>query len=116
MKALQRGVELVVGTPGRLVDLLRRQRLQLSDLRVVVLDEADEMLDLGFREDLETLLQAAPAERRTLLLSATLPTEIRALARRFQRDALAIDPRKAAAAQAPVRARPRTRTSPTALT
>jgi len=96
LKALQRGVELVVGTPGRLVDLLRRQRLQLSDLRVVVLDEADEMLDLGFREDLETLLQSAPAERRTLLLSATLPSEIRALARRFQRDALAIDPRKTA--------------------
>jgi ATP-dependent RNA helicase DeaD len=94
LKALQRGVELIVGTPGRLVDLLRRQRLQLSDLRVVVLDEADEMLDLGFREDLETLLQAAPAERRTLLLSATLPAEIKALARRFQRDALAIDPRK----------------------
>jgi len=96
LKVLQRGVELVVGTPGRLVDLLRRQRLQLSDLRVVVLDEADEMLDLGFREDLETILQGAPAERRTLLLSATLPSEIRALARRFQRDALAIDPRKTA--------------------
>jgi len=94
LKALQRGVELVIGTPGRLVDLLRRQRLQLADLRVVVLDEADEMLDLGFREDLEKLLQAAPAERRTLLLSATLPSEIRALARRYQRDALAIDPRK----------------------
>src|SRR5262245_8478830 len=94
LKALQRGVDLVIGTPGRLVDLLRRQRLQLADLRVVVLDEADEMLDLGFREDLEKLLQAAPAERRTLLLSATLPSEIRALARRYQREAVAIDPRK----------------------
>ena len=94
LKALQRGVELVIGTPGRLVDLLRRQRLELSALRVVVLDEADEMLDLGFREDLEKLLQTAPAARRTLLLSATLPSEIRALARRYQRDALAIDPRK----------------------
>jgi ATP-dependent RNA helicase DeaD len=94
LKSLQRGVDLVIGTPGRLVDLLRRQRLQLGDVRVVVLDEADEMLDLGFREDLEKLLQAAPAERRTLLLSATLPAEIRALARRYQRDALAIDPRK----------------------
>ena len=94
LKALERGVELVIGTPGRLVDLLRRQRLQLADLRVVVLDEADEMLDLGFRQDLETLLQAAPATRRTLLLSATLPSEIRALARSYQRDALAIDPRK----------------------
>jgi ATP-dependent RNA helicase DeaD len=94
LKALQRGVELVIGTPGRLVDLLRRQRLQLADLRAVVLDEADEMLDLGFRQDLETLLQAAPATRRTLLLSATLPPEIRTLARKYQRDAVAIDPRK----------------------
>ena len=100
LKALQRGVELIVGTPGRLVDLLRRERLKLGDVRVVVLDEADEMLDLGFREDLETLLQAAPAARRTLLLSATLPAEIRALARRYQRDALAIDPRKAGGAGA----------------
>ena len=94
LRILQRGVDLVIGTPGRLVDLLRRQRLTLSDLRVVVLDEADEMLDLGFREDLETILKTAPATRRTLLLSATLPTEIRAMARKFQRDALAIDPRK----------------------
>ena len=98
LKALHRGVELVIGTPGRLVDLLRRQSLKLADVRVVVLDEADEMLDLGFRQDLETLLQAAPATRRTLLLSATLPPEIRALARRYQRDAIAIDPRKAAGA------------------
>jgi ATP-dependent RNA helicase DeaD len=94
LRILQRGVDLVIGTPGRLVDLLRRQRLTLSDLRVVVLDEADEMLDLGFREDLETILKTAPATRRTLLLSATLPTEIRAMARKFQRDALAVDPRK----------------------
>jgi len=98
LKVLQRGVELVIGTPGRLVDLLRRQSLKLADARAVVLDEADEMLDLGFRQDLETLLQAAPATRRTLLLSATLPPEIRALARRYQRDALAIDPRKAVGA------------------
>jgi ATP-dependent RNA helicase DeaD len=98
LRTLQRGVELVIGTPGRLVDLLRRERLKLTDVRVVVLDEADEMLDLGFRQDLETLLQAAPATRRTLLLSATLPAEIRALARRYQRDAIAIDPRKGAGA------------------
>jgi len=96
LKTLARGVEVVIGTPGRLVDLTRRERLELGELRVVVLDEADEMLDLGFREDLETLLQAAPTERRTLLLSATLPPEIRALARRYQRDALPIDPRKLA--------------------
>jgi ATP-dependent RNA helicase DeaD len=93
LKTLQRGVELVIGTPGRLVDLLRRSRLQLAALKAVVLDEADEMLDLGFREDLETILQAAPATRRTLLLSATLPPEIRALAKRYQRDALPVDAR-----------------------
>src|SRR4051794_36949422 len=93
LKALERGVELVIGTPGRLVDLLRRSRLQLAALKVVVLDEADEMLDLGFREDLETILQAAPATRRTVLLSATLPAEIRALAKRYQRDALPVDAR-----------------------
>ncbi|HET6150763.1 MAG TPA: DEAD/DEAH box helicase [Polyangia bacterium] len=95
LRALRRGVDIAIGTPGRLCDLLRREALALGGLAVVVLDEADEMLDLGFREDLETLLGAAPATRRTLLFSATLPAPIRALARRFQRDALAIDPRRA---------------------
>jgi ATP-dependent RNA helicase DeaD len=104
LRILQRGVDLVIGTPGRLVDLLRRERLKLSDLKVVVLDEADEMLDLGFREDLETILKTAPATRRTLLLSATLPSEIRAMARKFQRDALAVDPRKPGADGAAPRA------------
>ena len=94
LRALQKGLDIAIGTPGRLVDLLKRQRLELSDIRVVVLDEADEMLDLGFREDLQTLLQAAPEARRTLMLSATLPPEIQALARRFQREALRIDPRQ----------------------
>jgi len=97
LRALHRGVDVAIGTPGRLVDLMRREKLALGQLQVVVLDEADEMLDLGFREDLETLLGAAPVERRTLLLSATLPSEIRAMARRFQRDALAIDPRQGSA-------------------
>jgi ATP-dependent RNA helicase DeaD len=95
LRALERGVDVAIGTPGRLVDLLRRERLPLGGLLTVVLDEADEMLDLGFREDLETILKAAPTERRTLLLSATLPPEIRAMAKRFQRDAVAIDPRRA---------------------
>jgi ATP-dependent RNA helicase DeaD len=103
LKALQRGVELVIGTPGRLVDLMRRERLELSALRVVVLDEADEMLDLGFREDLETILKAAPETRRTLLLSATLPSEIRTLAKRYQRDALPVDPRRDGAGGAPTK-------------
>jgi ATP-dependent RNA helicase DeaD len=104
LKTLQRGVELVIGTPGRLVDLMRRERLDLSALRIVVLDEADEMLDLGFREDLETILKAAPEARRTLLLSATLPPEIRTLAKRYQREALPIDPRRDGAGGAPVKA------------
>jgi ATP-dependent RNA helicase DeaD len=94
LRTLERGVDVVIGTPGRLVDLLRRARLPLGALKVVVLDEADEMLDLGFREDLETILKAAPLERQTLMLSATIPPEIKAMARRFQRDAVPIDPRK----------------------
>jgi ATP-dependent RNA helicase DeaD len=98
LRVLHQGVDLVIGTPGRLCDLLRRDRLSLGSVRMVVLDEGDEMLDLGFREDLQTLLQAAPASRQTLLLSATLPPEIQALARRFQRDALRIDPRRTAGA------------------
>jgi ATP-dependent RNA helicase DeaD len=95
-RALKRGVDLAVGTPGRLVDLQEREALDLSQLLVVVLDEADEMLDLGFREDLEKILQRAPAERRTLLFSATLPREIRSLAARYQKNAVPIDPRTGA--------------------
>ncbi|MGL4525626.1 MAG: DEAD/DEAH box helicase, partial [Aestuariivirga sp.] len=88
---LERGVHIVVGTPGRLVDHLTRGALQLDQLAVAVLDEADEMLDLGFREDLETLLAATPLARRTLLFSATLPKGIVALATRFQRNAARIE-------------------------
>jgi ATP-dependent RNA helicase DeaD len=90
-RALARGAHIVVGTPGRLKDHLERRQLDPSGLRVVVLDEADEMLDLGFREELEFILDAAPAERRTLLFSATIARDIAMLARRFQRNALRID-------------------------
>ncbi|MXV36590.1 MULTISPECIES: DEAD/DEAH box helicase [unclassified Saccharibacter] len=90
-RALERGVHIVVGTPGRLCDHLSRGKLDLSALRVVVLDEADEMLDMGFREELEQILDAAPPERRTLLFSATLAREIVGLARRYQKDAARID-------------------------
>lgn len=90
-RTLAQGVHIVVGTPGRLRDHLERGALDLSALSVVVLDEADEMLDLGFREDLEFILDAAPEERRTLLFSATIAREIATLARRYQRDALRID-------------------------
>ena len=90
-RALAHGSHIVVGTPGRLGDHLRRGNLDLSGLKVLVLDEADEMLDLGFQEELEFILTAAPAERRTLLFSATIPHDIVNLARKYQRDALRID-------------------------
>ena len=90
-RLLERGAHIVVGTPGRLRDHLERRALDLSALRAVVLDEADEMLDLGFREDLEFILEATPPTRRTLLFSATLPKAIVALATRYQRDALRIE-------------------------
>jgi len=90
-RALERGADIVVGTPGRLRDHLERGALDLSALKVVVLDEADEMLDMGFSEDLTFILDAAPAERRTLLFSATFAREIVALARTYQKDAVRID-------------------------
>ena len=90
-QSLAAGCHIVVGTPGRLCDHLSRGRLDVSGLRVVVLDEADEMLDLGFREELETILDKTPQTRRTLLFSATIAREIASLARRYQRDALRID-------------------------
>ncbi|QTL06252.1 DEAD/DEAH box helicase [Aquabacter sp. L1I39] len=90
-RRLDQGCHIVVGTPGRLRDHLERGRLDLSALQVAVLDEADEMLDLGFREDLEFILEATPPERRSLLFSATMPRGITALAKRYQRDALRIE-------------------------
>ena len=77
---LKRGVDVVVGTPGRLLDLLKRGVLDLSKLRTLVLDEADEMLSMGFIDDIEAILNETPAERQTALFSATLPKEIRHLA------------------------------------
>ncbi|MBU1347773.1 MAG: DEAD/DEAH box helicase [Alphaproteobacteria bacterium] len=90
-RALERGAHIVVGTPGRLRDHLERGALDLSEARAVVLDEADEMLDMGFQEDLTFILDAAPADRRTLLFSATLARDIVQLAKTYQRDALRID-------------------------
>lgn len=87
-RALGAGAHVVVGTPGRLADHLDRGFLKLSGVRAVVLDEADEMLDFGFREELELLLNATPPERRTMMFSATLPKAILGLARLYQRDAL----------------------------
>ena len=90
-RMLGHGAHIVVGTPGRLRDHLERGALDLSGLKVAVLDEADEMLDMGFRDDLEELLDATPETRRTLLFSATMPKPIVALAKRYQRDALRIE-------------------------
>ncbi|WP_372623533.1 DEAD/DEAH box helicase [Falsiroseomonas sp.] len=89
-RALEMGAHIVVGTPGRLRDHLERGNLELSGLRAAVLDEADEMLDMGFRDELEAILDVTPETRRTLLFSATIPKEIASLAKRYQRDALRI--------------------------
>ena len=90
-RVLDRGAAIVVGTPGRLKDHIERDALDLSQLKAVVLDEADEMLDMGFSEDLTFILDQAPQERRTLLFSATIARDIAELARNYQRDALRID-------------------------
>jgi ATP-dependent RNA helicase DeaD len=87
------GVHIVVGTPGRLRDHLERRALKVNDVKAVVLDEADEMLDMGFREDLQFILETTPNTRRTLLFSATLPKAIVTLARHYQRDALRVETR-----------------------
>ncbi len=94
LRALARGTDVLVGTPGRLLDHLTRGAVDASALRALVLDEADEMLDMGFRDELDAIVAALPAERRTVLLSATIPPEIVALARKYQRDParIAIDP------------------------
>jgi ATP-dependent RNA helicase DeaD len=89
-RQLDMGAHIVVGTPGRLRDHLERGSLELDALRAAVLDEADEMLDMGFRDELEAILDVTPPGRRTLLFSATIPKEIAELAKRYQKDALRI--------------------------
>ncbi len=86
IRTLEAGVDVVVATPGRVLDHLARKTLVLTDLTVVVLDEADEMLDMGFAEDIEAILEAVPAQRQTVLFSATLPARINGLVRRFLTD------------------------------
>jgi ATP-dependent RNA helicase DeaD len=90
-RELAAGAHIVVGTPGRLCDHLRRGRLDISELKAVVLDEADEMLNLGFREDMEFILETTPEARRTLLFSATFPRGIVALAKQYQHQAFRIE-------------------------
>lgn len=89
--ALQRGAHIVVGTPGRLCDHINRGALDLSELKAVVLDEADEMLKMGFREELEMILNASPSERRTLMFSATVPKTILGMTKKYQRNAVRVN-------------------------
>ncbi|MGZ4596553.1 MAG: DEAD/DEAH box helicase [Actinomycetes bacterium] len=91
LRELQRGVDVVVATPGRALDHLARGTLTLDSVEIVVLDEADEMLDMGFAEELEGILAAAPEERQTVLFSATMPARINGIARRHLRDPVRIE-------------------------
>jgi ATP-dependent RNA helicase DeaD len=86
IRALQQGVQIVIGTPGRILDHLRRGTLKLDKLKALVLDEADEMLDMGFIEDIEAILRETPADRQTLLFSATMPPEVKSLSVRYMKD------------------------------
>jgi ATP-dependent RNA helicase DeaD len=90
LQALDRGVHIVVATPGRALDHIGRGSLRLDSIRTVILDEADEMLDMGFADDIDSILQATPIERQTVLFSATMPARINALARKYQRDPVRI--------------------------
>ncbi|AFL85995.1 DNA/RNA helicase, superfamily II [Belliella baltica DSM 15883] len=84
IKSLKRGVQIVVGTPGRIMDHMQRRTLNLSQISIIVLDEADEMLDMGFRDDIETILSSMPEERQTVFFSATMPKPILDLTRKYQ--------------------------------
>eukprot|EP00879_Flechtneria_rotunda_P009638 GHRR01010085.1.p1 GENE.GHRR01010085.1~~GHRR01010085.1.p1 ORF type:complete len:752 (+),score=235.05 GHRR01010085.1:500-2755(+) len=88
---LKRGVDVVVGTPGRIMDLLDRKKLVGDQVRYVILDEADQMLDMGFQDDMEVILQQLPEERQTMLFSATLPSWVTKVAKRYQKDPTTID-------------------------
>lgn len=86
IKALKKRPQIIVGTPGRLMDHMRRRTIRLQEINIAVLDEADEMLNMGFIEDIETILQSTPDTRQTLFFSATIPAEIQALAAKFMKD------------------------------
>jgi len=88
LRGLEQGAHVVVGTPGRIMDHIRRESLKLASVRVLILDEADEMLNMGFLEDIEFIIEQVPKERQTALFSATIPPRIRDLARRYMRKAI----------------------------
>ncbi|HZG92604.1 MAG TPA: DEAD/DEAH box helicase, partial [Pseudonocardia sp.] len=101
-KGLQQGVDVVVATPGRAIDLMNRGALKLDQLEVVVLDEADEMLDMGFVEDIETLLDATPDTRQAVLFSATMPRRIEVLAQKYLREPVTVRIRREEVAEGEV--------------
>lgn len=91
IEALKQGAQVVIGTPGRVLDLMSRKLLIFDDIRIAVLDEADRMLDIGFRPDIEKILRRCPTERQTLLLSATMPGPVERLAQRYMRSPERVD-------------------------
>lgn len=92
LRALQRNPQIIIGTPGRVMDHLRRKTLKLSNLKMIVLDEADEMLNMGFREDIDIILEQIPAGRQTIFFSATMPKAIFELTAKYQKDPVFIQP------------------------
>jgi hypothetical protein len=91
MRALNYGADIVVGTPGRVIDLLRRGVLNLSQIQLVVLDESDQMLALGFDEDVEVIMEQLPQNRQSMLFSATMPSWIRKISNKYLKDPVIID-------------------------
>ena len=90
IRELKQGAQIVIGTPGRIMDHMRRNTLKLQNLKMIILDEADEMLNIGFREDIETILQDCPEDRQTILFSATMPPAIVAITKEYQRDPIMV--------------------------
>jgi ATP-dependent RNA helicase DeaD len=86
IRDLKRGVQIVVATPGRLIDLIERKAINLEQIKYVVLDEADEMLNMGFQDDIEFILKNTPARESTWLFSATMPPEIRKVSKKYMKD------------------------------
>jgi superfamily II DNA/RNA helicase len=91
IRKLNYGVDVVIGTPGRVIDLLKRGALSLADIRFVVLDEADQMLSVGFDQDVETILERVPPQRQTLMFSATMPVWIRKLTQKYLKNPVTVD-------------------------
>ena len=87
IRSLKSGTQIIIGTPGRVMDHMRRKTIKMDQVHTVVLDEADEMLNMGFREDIETILSGVPEERQTVLFSATMPKAIMEITKKFQKNA-----------------------------